>query len=193
MAGVPIMISVASASPPPTRGSSARLTTASNDSASWARICSCRSSGKTSMIRWIVFAHELVCKVASVKCPVSARDSTVWIVSTSRISPTSTTSGLWRKTLRSARANDGVSRPTSLVVERAAESGEPRYLEREVTVLLLLQLGDSPLAQECVREPNNRVGPGRRQLFHRGQFRGHAQAWRPIHRQKNVGRAAPQR
>ena len=65
------------------------------------------------MIRWIVLAHEFVCRLASVKCPVSARDSTVWIVSASRISPTSTTSGLWRKTPRSARENEGVSRPTS--------------------------------------------------------------------------------
>src|SRR5207249_7281373 len=83
--------------------------------------------------------------------------------------------------------------PTALVVERAAESGEPRDLEREVTVLPLLQLGDSPLAQECVREPNNRVGPRRRQLFYRGQRRRHTQAWRPVHSEQNVGRAAPQR
>src|SRR3989454_11692766 len=84
-------------------------------------------------------------------------------------------------------------KPTSLVVERAAESGEPRHLEREVTVPLLLQLGDSPLAQECVREPTNRVGPGRWQLFDRGQRPGHTKAGRPVNREENVGRAAPQR
>src|SRR5437588_11473172 len=58
---------------------------------------------------------------------------------------------------------------------------------------MLLELGDSSFAQERVREPSNRVRPGRRQLFDRNQCRGYTKAWRAVHREKNVGRATPQR
>src|SRR5207245_3153193 len=58
---------------------------------------------------------------------------------------------------------------------------------------MLLEPGDSTLAQERVREPRNRVRPWRRQLFDRGQRRGHTKAGRAVNREENVGRAAPQR
>ena len=49
---------------------------------------------------------ELVCKVANVKCPVSAMRSADSIVSRSRISPISTTSGSSRKAARSESAKE---------------------------------------------------------------------------------------
>src|SRR5207249_5759503 len=48
-------------------------------------------------------------------------------------------------------------------------------------------------AQEWLREPSNRIGVGWRELFDRGQCRGHTDAGRPINREQNIGRAAPQR
>ena len=58
--------------------------------------------GNASMMRVIVCAAELVCSVAIVKWPVSASFSAASIVSRSRISPTSTTSGSSRRAARSA-------------------------------------------------------------------------------------------
>ena len=58
------------------------------------------------MMRLIVCAAELVCSVAKVRWPVSAMRSADSIVSRSRISPISTTSGSWRSTERSALAKD---------------------------------------------------------------------------------------
>ncbi len=54
------------------------------------------------MMRLIVCAAELVCSVANVKWPVSAMRSADSIVSRSRISPISTTSGSSRRAARSA-------------------------------------------------------------------------------------------
>jgi hypothetical protein len=65
------------------------------------------------MIRSMVCAALLVCRVEKIRCPVSAAVSTVWTVVRSRISPTMTTSGSCRNTLRSASAKLGVSVPTS--------------------------------------------------------------------------------
>ena len=54
------------------------------------------------MMRVTVCAAEFVCSVASVRCPVSASLIAASIVSRSRISPMSTTSGSSRKAARSA-------------------------------------------------------------------------------------------
>ena len=54
------------------------------------------------MMRLIVCIAELVCSVPNVKWPVSAIVSADSIVSRSRISPISTTSGSWRSAARSA-------------------------------------------------------------------------------------------
>ncbi len=48
---------------------------------------------------------SLVCRVESTRCPVSDAWSAICAVSWSRISPTSTTSGSWRRIERSAEAN----------------------------------------------------------------------------------------
>src|SRR5450432_3855042 len=56
---------------------------------------------------------EFVCSVANTKWPVSAMVSAASIVSRSRISPTSTTSGSWRSTYFSAYLKLEVSLPTS--------------------------------------------------------------------------------
>ena len=58
-------------------------------------------------------AESLVCSVANTRWPVSAMVSAVWMVSRSRISPISSTSGSSRSAERSPRANDSVSSPTS--------------------------------------------------------------------------------
>ena len=62
----------------------------------------------------IVWAAELVCKVAKTKCPVSAAVIVVEIVSKSLISPTIITSGFWRKLALKALAKVKVSIETSL-------------------------------------------------------------------------------
>ncbi len=58
--------------------------------------------------------------VENTRCPVSAAESAVRTVSSSRISPIRITSGSWRSTRRSARAKEAVSMPTSrwLIAER---------------------------------------------------------------------------
>ena len=65
------------------------------------------------MMRLMVSAAELVCSVANARCPVSAMVKAAWVVSRSRISPTSTTSGSWRRAYLSAAAKLLVSVPTS--------------------------------------------------------------------------------
>jgi hypothetical protein len=60
-------------------------------------------------MRLIVCAAEFVCRVPNVRWPVSAIRSADSIVSRSRISPISTTSGSWRSALLSALANECVS------------------------------------------------------------------------------------
>src|SRR5213079_100841 len=66
-----------------------------------------------TMNRIIVCAQEFVCSVANVRWPVSAIVSAAEIVSRSRISPTSTTSGSCRRMDLSALWNDCVSEYTS--------------------------------------------------------------------------------
>ena len=65
------------------------------------------------MIRSTVCAAVLVWSVDMTKCPVSAADTAVDIVSKSRISPTKITSGSSRKAERNAAAKLFVSEPTS--------------------------------------------------------------------------------
>ena len=78
-----------------------------------ARACCCWWGGKKSMMRLTVSGASTVCSVESTRWPVSAADSAVWTVSSSRISPTRITSGSWRSTRRRARLKDAVSWPTS--------------------------------------------------------------------------------
>src|SRR6478735_56415 len=85
----------------------------SSTSDSWVRIWPCWCAGKTSMMRLIVWAAELVCSVANVKWPVSAMRSAASIVSRSRISPMSTTSGSSRRAARRAIVKLVVSLCTS--------------------------------------------------------------------------------
>src|SRR5579859_1538926 len=93
MAGVPIMISCAAIRPPPTRFIKVCEITALKLSDIMARTMSFSAAGNTSTIRSMVLAAELVCRVPNTKCPVSAAVKAKRIVSRSRISPTSTTSG----------------------------------------------------------------------------------------------------
>ena len=74
----------------------------SSTSDSCARICGCWWAGKTSIIRLMVEVAELVCNVPKVRWPVSAMRSADSIVSRSRISPISTTSGSSRSAARNA-------------------------------------------------------------------------------------------
>src|SRR6478735_3398428 len=69
----------------------------SSTSESWVRICACCPEGKTSMMRLIVCAAELVCSVPNVRWPVSAILSADSTVSRSRISPIRTMSGSSRR------------------------------------------------------------------------------------------------
>ena len=73
------------------------------------RIWLCWCAGKTSMMRLIDVVAEFVCSVASVRWPVSAMRSAASIVSRSRISPMSTTSGSSRRTARRAFEKECVS------------------------------------------------------------------------------------
>jgi hypothetical protein len=80
---------------------------------SWARTWDCWPCGNTSMMRLMVWAQEFVCRVAKVRWPVSATVMAAAIVSRSRISPTSTTSGSWRRMVFNAFLNEWVSAKTS--------------------------------------------------------------------------------
>src|SRR4051812_13885138 len=64
-------------------------------------------------MRPIDWAVSLVCRVAKTRCPVSATVRANRMDSRSRISPTSSTSGSSRRTLRSASGKLAVSVPTS--------------------------------------------------------------------------------
>ncbi len=65
------------------------------------------------MMRLMLWTAEFVCRVANTRWPVSAIVSAASIVSRSRISPMSTTSGSWRRTYFSASLKVIVSAPTS--------------------------------------------------------------------------------
>ena len=94
---------------PLARGSRAWHMMPSSTSESWARICGCWWAGNTSTMRLMVWAAELVCRVPKVKWPVSAMRSADSMVSRSRISPMSTTSGSSRRAARSALVKEWVS------------------------------------------------------------------------------------
>ena len=86
------------------------------------------------MMRLIVSGASTVWSVESTRWPVSAADSAVWTVSSSRISPIRITSGSWRSTRRSARLKEAVSMPTSrwLMIERLSVVQElDRVLDRD--------------------------------------------------------------
>ena len=85
----------------------------SSTSESWARICDCWCAGNTSITRLMVEEAELVCKVPKVRWPVSAMRSADSMVSRSRISPISTTSGSSRRAARRASVKLLVSECTS--------------------------------------------------------------------------------
>jgi hypothetical protein len=104
-----------------------------------------------------------------------------------------TTPAARRPTAGPSSSSDGIEAVSSRSASATAESSQPGHLEREVTVVIALEPRDSFFTQERVRKPSNRVRPGRRQLFDWDQCRGHTKARRPVHREKNVGRAAPQR
>ena len=93
--------------------SSACEMTATSDSDSMARTISFSAPGNTSTTRSMALAADDVCRVPNTRWPVSAAVSARRIVSRSRNSPTSTTSGSSRSAERSALLNDSVCGPTS--------------------------------------------------------------------------------
>ncbi len=113
IAGVPIIISCAATRPPPIFFNSVCAITARSDSDNIERTMPFSAAGNTSIIRSIVFAAEVVCKVPKTKWPVSAAVNANRIVSKSRISPTSMISGSSRSAERSASLKPKVSRCTS--------------------------------------------------------------------------------
>ena len=58
-----------------------------------------------SVSRWIADAAVWACRVVSTRWPVIAARNAIWAVSSSRISPTSRTSGSERSTVRRPFAN----------------------------------------------------------------------------------------
>ena len=86
------------------------------------------------MIRLIVSVASRVCSVESTRWPVSAADSAVRTVSSSRISPIRITSGSWRRTRRIARREAlGVLADLALVDDRELVAVQvlDRVLERD--------------------------------------------------------------
>ena len=96
------MISIAGIRPPEMRGSKRSEMMATSVAASWDVTCPCCSAGNESMMRSIVCAAELVCNVETTKWPVSEAVMAVPMDTASRISPIITTSGSWRRMVRSA-------------------------------------------------------------------------------------------
>ena len=82
------------------------------------RTCSRASSGDASITRSMAVAAEFVWSVPNTRTPVSAAESASWMVSRSRISPTTSTSGDSRSAERSADANDSACTPTCRCVTR---------------------------------------------------------------------------
>ena len=103
----------------------------SSTSDSCVRICACWPAGKTSMMRLIVCAAELVCSVPNVRWPVSAIFSAASTVSRSRISPIRTMSGSSRSAARSASPKLLVSLCTS------------RWLTRQFLCWWMYSIGSS--------------------------------------------------
>ena len=92
------------------------------------------------MMRLMVWTHELVCSVAKARWPVSATVSAASIVSRSRISPISTTSGSWRRTYLSAVLKlVGVGADLALVDEAALVRVQvlDRVLDRDDVLVAL--------------------------------------------------------
>ncbi len=114
MALVPSMISCAATRPLPSLSlHSVCEMTATSDSDSMARTMSFSSAGNTSMMRSIVLAALVVCRVPNTRWPVSAAVMARRMVSRSRISPTRMTSGSSRRAERSALEKLSVCGPTS--------------------------------------------------------------------------------
>ena len=169
MAGVATMISSAMARPRSSAvGTSCWQSTPSSTRESWARTWSCWFVGKTSMMRFMVCAHEFVCSVPSVRWPVSAMVSAAAMVSRSRISPTSTTSGSWRRMYLSAVLKECVSENTS------------RWFTRHF--LWLVQELDGVLDRHDVV-----LALGVDLVDHRGERRRLARARRPGHEDESLG------
>ena len=89
---------------------------------SW-RIVFCRSGGNESATRETVEAASVVCTVEKTRWPVSAAASAMRMVSGSRISPTTITSGAWRIAARSAVGKSGASMPISTCSTRQFRCG----------------------------------------------------------------------
>ena len=98
---------------PEARGNSCWHTTPSSTMDKVARTWPCWLGGKGSMMRLMAWTQLLVCNVAKTKWPVSEMTRAASMVSRSRISPMSTTSGSCRKTYLSAVENFEVSAPIS--------------------------------------------------------------------------------
>ncbi len=132
MAGVPTMISWAATRPVPSFFlSRVWEMTARSDSDSMARTMSFSAAGKTSTIRSMVLAAELVCRVPNTRWPVSAPVRARRMVSRSRISPTRITSGSSRRAERRALAKLWVWGPSS------------RWLIRHFLLLCMNSMGSS--------------------------------------------------
>ena len=87
--------------------------TAFRVSESCIRTCSCWWGGNTSMMRSTVLGALEVCRVDRTRWPVSADVMAMEMVSRSRISPTSMTSGSSRSAERSALEKDFMLLPSS--------------------------------------------------------------------------------
>ncbi len=107
------IISKAAILPPQMRGKRVCDNIASITCDSWSLICCCWLDGNISIIRSTVWEASIVCSVPNTKCPVSAALIAVDMVSKSRISPTTITSGSWRRACIKAVAKDLVSSPKS--------------------------------------------------------------------------------
>ena len=110
----PVRISVARTRPVPSSFGKRRWEmTAESELASCAMTCGCCAAGKVSTMRSIAFGASIVWSVPITRWPVSAAVMAELMVSWSRISPTSMTSGSCRRACLRASAKDFVSLPTS--------------------------------------------------------------------------------
>ncbi len=114
MPGVETMISTAGTRPVPAALGSRRWeTTHLRVEASCWRIWACSPAGKAPTRRLMVETQSREWRVEKTRCPVSAAMMAVRMVSRSRISPTSRTSGSARRASRRASAKVGTSECSS--------------------------------------------------------------------------------
>ena len=90
------------------------MTTAASAIARSCRIVDWRSGGNESATRAMVDVTSEVCSVENTRWPVSPAVSAIFIVSGSRISPITITSGACRSAERSAVGKSGASTPISI-------------------------------------------------------------------------------